>query len=136
MMTIKQINEIDQMFFDDWLKKFQKENQQNKSQVDDNWMIFLAGALCDDCPLGYEASHRLADWIFNYINHSKTPKEYLDKINKLIRKQNSLIRKQEMAIEVLEDNFNDYKQVTTELLIAVNGCEQDLHEDKNNISHC
>lgn len=116
MMVINQINEIDQMYFADWLEKFQKEKQENKSQIDDDWMIALAGALCDDCPLGYEASHRLADWIFSYVNRPRMSKKYLNKVN-------SLIRKQEMTIEELEENFSDYKQATTELIIAIKGRE-------------
>lgn len=116
MMAINQINENDQMYLDEWFRKFQSKDQQNNSQVDDDWMLSLAGALCDDCPLGYEASHRLANWIFNYVNRPRMSKKYLDKIN-------SSIRKQEMTIEELEENFSDYKKATTELIIAIKECE-------------
>ena len=64
------ISKVEADKIDQWLKKFQKEHG-NKMIVDDHIILELAGALCDDIPLGYEASHRLTNWLFCHLNISK-----------------------------------------------------------------
>ena len=61
---------IDPEKIDEWLRNFQMKYD-NTMTVDDSVLIHLACALCDDIPLGYEASHRLANWIFCHINTSR-----------------------------------------------------------------
>ena len=60
------ISEVEADKIDQWLKKFQKEHG-NKMIVNDDVLTDLACALCDDIPLGYEASHRLANWMFCHL---------------------------------------------------------------------
>ncbi len=62
-MISEEADEINQ-----WLRKFQKEHG-NEMIVNDDVINDLACALCDDIPLGYEASHRLADLLFCYLNY-------------------------------------------------------------------
>ena len=61
---------IDPKKIDEWLQNFQLKYG-DAMTVDDSVLTHLACALCDDIPLGYEASHRLANWIFCHINTSK-----------------------------------------------------------------
>lgn len=60
---------IDPKKIDEWLRNFQ--SKYGNMAFDDSVLTHLACALCDDMPLGYEASHRLANWIFCHINASK-----------------------------------------------------------------
>lgn len=53
---------------DKWLRNFQKSVKLNTPEINDDWMRDLACHLCDDCPFGYETSHRLASYIFAYLN--------------------------------------------------------------------
>lgn len=62
MISKVEADEIDQ-----WLKNFQKEHG-DTMVVNDDTIWDLARALCDDTPLGYEASHRLANWLFCYLH--------------------------------------------------------------------
>jgi hypothetical protein len=62
--------EVEADKIDQWLRKFQKEHG-NKMVINDDIIRDLACALCDDIPLGYEASHRLANWLFCHLNISK-----------------------------------------------------------------
>lgn len=64
------ISEVEADKIDQWLRKFQKEHG-NKMEVNDDVIWDLACALCDDIPLGYEASHRLANWLFCHLHISK-----------------------------------------------------------------
>lgn len=70
------ISEVEADKIDQWLKKFQKEHG-NKMEVNDDVIWDLACALCDDIPLGYEASHRLANWLFCHLHISKDSKKDL-----------------------------------------------------------
>ena len=65
MISKEEANKIDL-----WLRTFQKEHG-NKMVVNDDIIRDLACSLCDDIPLGYEASHRLANWLFCYLNVPK-----------------------------------------------------------------
>lgn len=62
MVSKEEADKIDQ-----WLKKFQIEHG-DTMVVNDDVIWDLACALCDDIPLGYEASHRLAYWLFCYLH--------------------------------------------------------------------
>ena len=61
---------IDPDNIDKWLRNFQIKYGDTMT-VDDSVLTHLACELCNDIPLGYEASHRLANWIFCHINASK-----------------------------------------------------------------
>lgn len=61
---------IDPEKIDEWLRNFQLKHG-NTMTVDDSVLTHLACELCNDIPLGYEASHRLAILIFCHINTSK-----------------------------------------------------------------
>lgn len=58
---------------DKWLQNFQNDFH-NNSQVNDIFLEELARSLCDDIPFGYEASHRIASWLFNHINIDRNRK--------------------------------------------------------------
>ena len=61
------ISEVEADKIDKWLKNFQKEHG-NTMIVNDDVIRDLACALCDDIPLGYEASYRLANWLFCHLH--------------------------------------------------------------------
>lgn len=71
------ISEVEAVKIDQWLKKFQKEHG-NKMIVTDDVITDLACALCDDIPLGYEASHRLANWMFCHLKAPKNVQPAID----------------------------------------------------------
>ena len=58
---------------DKWLQNFENDFH-NNSRVNDIFLEEFARSLCDDIPLGYEASHRIASWLFNYINNNQNRK--------------------------------------------------------------
>lgn len=60
------ISEQEANAIDKWITAFQNELC-NNSTITDEVLREFACALCDDIPLGYEASHRLANWIFVYL---------------------------------------------------------------------
>lgn len=64
------ISEVEAEKINQWLRDFQKEHG-DKMVMNDDIIRDLACALCDDSPLGYEASHRLANWLFCYLNVPK-----------------------------------------------------------------
>lgn len=69
---------IKQEYIINWLDDFVKDMTDNgKTDIDDKFLDALARALCDDIPLGYEASCRLASWIFGYLNNQKLKEKLL-----------------------------------------------------------
>lgn len=58
-------------YFHDWLCTFQQEELKDSGEINNKFLDDFARALCDDCPFGYEASHRIARWIFVYFNKKK-----------------------------------------------------------------
>lgn len=64
------ISEVEADKIDQWLRKFQKKHG-DKMVINDDIISDLACALCDDIPLGYVASHRLANWLFCHLNVPK-----------------------------------------------------------------
>ena len=82
-ITLKEtlmISDTDANKIDEWLRKFQK-NHNELEIVDDDIIKSLACALCDDIPLGYEASHRLANWLFCYLNRPHISNEGIKRIS-------------------------------------------------------
>lgn len=53
---------------DEWISNFDKTAP---DKIDHDALYDFACALCDDIPLGYEASHRLAHILFSYLNSNK-----------------------------------------------------------------
>lgn len=102
------ISEKDADKVDQWLKDFQKEHG-GAMIVDDNVIKDLACALCDDIPLGYEGSHRLANWLFCHLNVPKISKDLCGHIQYMANHQ-------EDAEERLNKAFDDYKRCTNELM--------------------
>ena len=50
----------------EWVSNFDKTAP---DKIDNDALYNLACALCDDMPLGYEPSHRLARILFSYLNN-------------------------------------------------------------------
>lgn len=62
---VEVISETDADKINEWLRKFQVSAEQDGfDEIDDQFALELARAMCDECPLGYEASHRIASWLF------------------------------------------------------------------------
>ena len=106
------ISEIVDKEIDQWLRKFQKEHG-DKMVVSDDVIRDLACALCDDIPLGYEASHRLANWLFCHLNLPKISKKHLKDIQHMAEHQKD-------AEKRLDEAFDDYKRYTRDLMTAFN----------------
>lgn len=54
--------EVGDSSFGEWLRNFQREHDELRT-IGAEELRELAHALTDDCPVGYEASHRLAQWL-------------------------------------------------------------------------
>lgn len=93
-----------------WLKSFMDEKfVDDEVVVDDEYLRSLAGALCDDIPLGYEASHRLAAIIFTHLNQPKISDELLKQINDKINHHN-------LSRERLYNALDEFNKDTNEIL--------------------
>jgi len=106
------ISEVEANKIDQWLRKFQKDHG-NEMVVNDDIIRDLACALCDDIPLGYEASHRLANWLFCHLNAPKISGELLEKVQHAAEHQ-------ENAADRLTEAFYDYKRCSRYLLTVFN----------------
>ena len=59
-------------YFYQWLITFQQEElKDTNGKINKKYLYDFACALCDDSPFGYEASHRIAAFIFGYFNGKK-----------------------------------------------------------------
>ena len=105
------ISEVEAEKIDQWLIDFQKEHG-DKMVLDDSIIRDLAYALCDDTPLGYEASHRLSNWLFCYLNAPKIS-------GKLLKNLQCMAEHQKDAEERLDKAFEDYKRYTYDLMMTV-----------------
>lgn len=105
------ISEVDAEKIDQWLKKFQIKHG-NRMVVDDSVMRDLAGSLCDDIPLGYEASHRLANWIFCHLNTPKISGELIENVK-------CMAERQEEAKKRLDNALYDYGYCTMNLVTSL-----------------
>lgn len=65
------MTEDEDMKAESWFKDWEIDNGVPKDIGD---LYEVALCLCDDIPIGYEASHRLASWIFGIFNSMKTSK--------------------------------------------------------------
>ena len=106
------ISKADADKINQWLKKFQKEHG-DTMVVNDDIIRDLACALCDDIPLGYEASHRLANWLFCHLNVPKMSKKHLENIQRMAECQ-------EGAEKCLNEAFDDYRHYTKLLITHLN----------------
>ena len=102
------ISEVEADKIDQWLRKFQKEHGDSMI-VNDDIIRDLACSLYDDIPLGYEASHRLANWLFCHLNTPKIPEEHLKNIQYKVDLQ-------ENAAKRLYEALADYKRYTRDIL--------------------
>ena len=69
-MSDKDTETIDKQCISNWLDGFfDYMLSKNGGEIDDDFLNTLARYLCDDCPFGYDNSHRLASWIFGYFNN-------------------------------------------------------------------
>lgn len=102
------ISKVEADKIDQWLRKFQKKHG-DTMVVDDDIIKHLAWALCDDIPLGYEASHRLADWLFCHLNVPKISGKLLENVQHMAEHQKD-------AEERLNEAFDDYKRYTRDLM--------------------
>ena len=84
--------------------------------VNDDIIRDLACALCDDIPLGYEASHRLANLLFWHLDVPKISGELLEKVQHVAEDQAN-------AEERLSEAFYDYKCYTKHLMMMFNVLE-------------
>lgn len=116
-MGIKMISKVEADKIDQWLKNFQKERG-DKMVVDDGFIRDLACALCDDIPLGYEASHRLANWLFCYLNVPKIS-------GKLLKNIQNMAEHQKDAEKRLDEAFDDYKRYTSDLMMTFKVLKED-----------
>ena len=98
----KMISEVEAEKINQWLIKFQKEHG-DKMVLNDDVIRDLACSLCDDNPLGYEASHRLANWLFCYLNMPKISGKLLENLQRMAEHQKD-------AEERLGEAFDDYKR--------------------------
>ena len=96
------ISEVEAEKINQWLINFQKEHG-DKMVLNDDVIRDLAYALCDDIPLGYEASQRLANWLFCYLNMPKIS-------GKLLENLQCMAEHQKDAEERLGEAFDDYKR--------------------------
>lgn len=111
------ISEVEADKIDQWLKKFQKEHG-DKMVITDDIIGDLACALCDDIPLGYEASHRLANWLFCYLNIPKISGKLLNNIQHMAEHQKD-------AAKRLNEAFDDYKRYTSDLMMTFKVLKED-----------
>lgn len=111
------ISEVEADKIDQWLRKFQKEHG-DRMVVNDDIIRDLACALCDDVPLGYEASHRLANWLFCYLNVPKISGRFLKNVQHMAEHQ-------EDAEKRLDEAFDDYKRYITDLMTTFNVLKED-----------
>ena len=102
------ISEVEADKIDQWLRNFLKEHS-NPTVVDDDFIRDLACNLCDDIPLGYEASHRLANWLFCYLNAPKISEKLLENIQHAANRQKD-------AEERLNEAFSNYERCTKDLM--------------------
>ena len=105
------ISDIDANKIDEWLRKFQKEHDELKI-VDDNAIESLARALYNDIPFGYEASIRLANWLFCHLNQPHISKEEIDRIDQKFERQKYLDAK-------LNNAYNEYNQSLNDIIVEL-----------------
>lgn len=98
--------------FDNWLCNTMNECDSYPA-INDEFMEHLARSLWDDSPLGYEASHRLANWIFCHINQPKIS-------GKLLTILQRKIASYEDSEEHLYEAFNEYKRNMNEIITTFN----------------
>jgi len=65
------MTEDDDIKAEKWFRDWEIDHGTPKDIFD---LYEVAWSLCDDIPIGYEASHRLASWIFVIYNSMKTTK--------------------------------------------------------------
>ena len=102
------ISEVEAEKINQWLRDFQKEHG-DKMVLNDDVIRDLAYALCDDTPLGIEASYRLSNWLICYLNTPKISKEHLKNIQYKVDLQ-------ENAAKRLYEALADYKRYTRDIL--------------------
>ena len=112
MISKEEADKIDQ-----WLRKFQKDHG-DAMVINDDIISDLARALCDDIPLGYEASHRLANWLFCHLNVPKISGVLLKNIQHMAEHQKD-------AEKRLDEAFDDYKRYTIDLMTAFKVFKED-----------
>ena len=109
------ISKIDEEKIDQWLKNFQKNYGDTMNM--NNTICSLAYELCNDIPFGYEASHRLANWLFCYLNAPKIPKNILMQIQ-------SKMHQQQCAKQRLIEAFSNYEQYTGDITTFIVGIDE------------
>lgn len=110
------ISEVEADKINQWLRKFQKDRG-DKTIVNDDFINDLACALYDNIPLGYEASHRLANWLFCYLNSPKISKNLLMQIQ-------SKMHQQQYAKQRLIEAFSDYERYSSDITTFIIGIDE------------
>lgn len=72
--------DIFEKYLQHYLINFQVDHG-NFSNMNYNIFEDFARAICDDVPFGYEASHRLASWIFSFLGNCR----YLECENQILK---------------------------------------------------
>lgn len=100
------ISDTDANKIDEWLRNFQKDHDDLKI-VNDNAIESLARALHDDIPFGYEASIRLANWLFCYLNQPHISNEGIERIRQMFDRQKYLDTQLNNAYNAYNQSLND-----------------------------
>lgn len=121
MSDKKQISQMSEDILSEWLKDFQRKHNDG-NPVDNKYMMDLACALQDDIPFGYEASMRLSNWIFVYLNQPP----FTESIRRQMRTR---YESQKNAAENLREALNEYIHHTQELTFDIMTKLYELDED-------